>query len=25
LMPAVATIRAFFVEEGPKYLPDIGR
>jgi molybdate transport repressor ModE-like protein len=24
LMPAVATIRAFFVEEGPKYLPDIG-
>jgi len=23
LMPAVAMIRAFFVEEGPKYLPDI--
>jgi len=24
LMPAVATIRSFFVTEGPKYLPDIG-
>jgi len=24
LMPAVGTIRAYFVEEGPKYLPDIG-